>query len=347
MSHFSLSIRAWFRQNGRQLPWRETDNPYFIWLSEVILQQTRVDQGKAYYIKFTETFPTIERLAQADEQEILKLWQGLGYYSRARNLHYAAKQVMEEFDGVFPSHFASIKSLKGVGDYTAAAVASFAFQEPKAVVDGNVYRVLSRYFNDATPIDSIAGKKTFQAYANELLDKQFPAEHNQSIMEIGALVCTPKQPNCLNCPLNDSCQAFREENVLELPVKSKKTKTRNRYFNYLVTNTPTYLLEKRTTKDIWQNLYQFPLIESENALKPEEISLFIHQQFSTELHHKSFIYYAKHILSHQHIHTYFWQIKMPTSEIINKLNLKQTSDFSDFPLPRVIDRFLEEYILKE
>lgn len=344
MSDFSLSIRKWFRLNARQLPWRETHNPYFIWLSEIILQQTRVEQGRSYYLKFIKTFPTIERLANADEQEILKLWQGLGYYSRARNLHFAAQQVMEEFNGVFPSHFESIKSLKGVGDYTAAAIASFAFEEPKAVVDGNVYRLLSRYFGDPTPIDSSLGKKTFQSYADQLLDKQSPAEHNQSIMEMGALVCTPKKPACINCPLNESCIAFRQNNVLDFPVKSKKTKTRNRYFNYLVPTTSDFLLEKRINKDIWQNMYQFPLIESENPLNAKEISTIIEKHFLTELVREQFIYFTKHILSHQHIHTYFWQIKMPSSAIINQKNLKCTTDFTDLPLPRVIDRFLEEYI---
>lgn len=213
MQHFALLIQGWYRQNSRQLPWRNTRDAYKIWLSEIIMQQTRVEQGTKYYYRILEKYPTVYHLARGKEQEILRIWQGLGYYSRAINLHKAAQQIVTDFNGVFPNNYKDIISLKGVGEYTAAAISSFAFDLPYPVLDGNVFRVLARYFNDATPIDTAGGQKVFKIYANEVLNKEEPAEFNQAIMELGALVCKPKNPDCLNCPLKDTCMAFNEGEV--------------------------------------------------------------------------------------------------------------------------------------
>src|ERR1043165_6651460 len=259
MKHFSGKIMTWYEQNKRDLPWRNTRDPYLIWLSEVILQQTRVDQGMAYYHKFAEAFPTVKDLAKADSDKVMKLWQGLGYYSRARNLHAAAKMVAGKYKGVFPASYEGIKELKGVGDYTAAAIASFAFKLPHAVVDGNVYRVLSRVFGIETPIDSTQGKKEFNKLANELLDISNPADHNQAVMEFGSQFCKPVNPDCKSCFFNTKCFAFKHSKVPELPVKSKKTKVRSRYLNYfiIVDKNGSIFVHKRQKKDIWEGLYEF------------------------------------------------------------------------------------------
>ena len=340
MHDFSLLIRFWYRQNARNLPWRDTNNPYFIWLSEIILQQTRVDQGLNYYNKFIKHFPTVYELAKADEETVLNLWQGLGYYSRARNLHFAAQQVLNEFEGVFPSTYEGVKSLKGVGDYTAAAISSFAYNLPHAVLDGNVFRVLSRYFADETPIDSVMGKKMFQKYAQELLDQQYPAEHNQAIMEMGALICKPKNPNCQSCVLNESCLAFRNNNVQSYPVKSKKIKVRNRYFNYLVESDEYFKLEKRTEKGIWQNMYQFPLYETTHLIEFDKLADEVGKKFGVRLTQKLAEY--KHVLSHQKIHATFWSVD---HEIVNNedfVNVK-IANVDDYPMPRLVHRFLEDH----
>ncbi len=335
MSDFSLSITNWYRLNKRDLPWRSTKDPYKIWLSEIILQQTRVDQGMSYYKKFVRNYPTIYDLAEAEEQDVLNDWQGLGYYSRARNLHTAAKEVALNQNGVFPNKFTEIKKLKGVGDYTAAAIASFAFNEPKAVVDGNVYRVLSRVFDIDTPIDSAQGKKVFQSLADELIDSNNPAEHNQAIMEFGALICTPK-PNCTECVLSDNCIAKQNSTIENRPVKSKKIKVRDRYFHYLIyyKNNNT-IIQKRDKKDIWQNMYEFPLIESEQV--PKEI-IISSKKISTE---------RKHILSHQRIHTKFYHINEIPETLNSDWLVINQSEIQDYPLPRLIDKYLEEVGFEE
>jgi len=264
----SQILLDWYRNNQRDLPWRRTNDPYAIWLSEVILQQTRVEQGMPYWLRFIEDFPTVTDLANADEREVLRLWQGLGYYSRARNLHAAAKIVRDEYNGNFPNQYEQIRALKGIGDYTAAAISSFAFNLPHAVVDGNVYRFLSRIFAINTPIDSTNGKKEFFVLANELLDKSNPGTFNQSLMEFGAMQCKPSNPDCSVCPFNQYCQSFATNTVSEYPVKAKKTKTRNRYFDFIIlSDEKNTLLQKREEKDIWQGLYQFPVIESEKKNK--------------------------------------------------------------------------------
>lgn len=338
MQHFNLSIQVWYRQNYRNLPWRNTKNPYKIWLSEVILQQTRVEQGLKYYNRFISTYPTVKDLAAADEQQVLRLWQGLGYYSRARNLHTAAKQVMEEYNGVFPNKYKEIKSLKGVGDYTAAAIASFAFDLPYAVLDGNVFRVLSRFYNDDTPIDTPKGKKLFQRYADDLLSRENPAEFNQAIMELGALVCKPKNPACDRCPIQDSCLAVREGDPLGLPVKSKKTKVTRRYFHYFIADIKDVQLVQRKGQGIWKHLYQFPLLETEKKVTKKAIQERVEMEYGVHL--KGKIDQQKHILSHQHIDATFWVVnKAIESTDIETIPI---STIDHYPLPRLIERFIEE-----
>lgn len=330
MNDFSLLIQAWYRLNKRDLPWRNTNDPYLIWLSEIILQQTRVDQGMSYYTKFSNNYPTVNDLASSNEQDILNDWQGLGYYSRARNLHYAAKQITTEFKGQFPTTFKEIKKLKGIGDYTAAAISSFAFNEVKAVVDGNVYRVLSRVFDINTPIDSTQGKKEFQALADELIDSNNPAIHNQAIMEIGALVCTPKQPDCNNCPLSSICLSRENDVWKSRPVKAKKIKQRKRYFHFnIYQNKENLILEKRTESDIWQNMYQFPLIET-NTLHRSEQSMRV-KHVSNEI---------KHVLSHQIIYAKFYHFEdLPKTLKKNWIKIK-IEELDNYPLPRLIDKYI-------
>lgn len=337
MEDFSILIANWYRQNSRDLPWRTQNEPYKIWLSEIILQQTRVDQGLDYYLKFVDHYPTISELANATEDEVLRDWQGLGYYSRARNLHSTAKYISKELDSVFPSTYESVLALKGVGEYTAAAICSFSYNLPHAVVDGNVYRVLSRYLNLAIPIDSTQGKKTFKAAAHELLDKSDAATHNQAIMELGALVCKPKRPDCENCPLVENCLSYAAKTQSELPVKEKKTKVRARYFHYLILKEGgTIILKKRDTSDIWGGLYDFPLIEMEGEGKPSTQKL-DELGVTIKLEDRTF----KHILSHQHIHATFWLAeKKRVFEGKNFVRVK-SEELPSYPMPQLLIRYLE------
>ncbi len=335
---FSNRLIYWYLQNDRDLPWRKTTNPYFIWLSEIILQQTRVNQGLSYYIKFTKEFPTIFDLAKTTESKVLKLWQGLGYYSRARNLHYSAKYISNELNGQFPSTYEEIKKLKGVGDYTASAISSICFDEPQAVVDGNVYRVLSRYFGIITPINSSAGIKEFRELAQTLIDPKQPGTHNQAIMDFGALHCKPQNPLCETCPLNDSCVALATKSIKELPVKEKKIKVKNRYFNYLVfiSEDNKTILSERKGKGIWQGLYEFPLIETEKSVSKEEL----HKEFSTK---KEILLFNKkdiiHKLSHQHLYTKFWIVKDDKLQE-NSINWKEIEKYA---VPILIANFLKNF----
>ena len=336
MTDFHLLITDWYRLNKRKLPWRLTNDPYKIWLSEIILQQTRVDQGLNYYLKFTKHYPSIFDLAGADEQQVLRDWQGLGYYSRARNLHFTAKSIVKDLNGQFPSTFNEIIKLKGIGEYTAAAIASFSFNETRAVVDGNVYRVLSRFFDIDIAIDSTAGKKYFSELAQELINSNNPANHNQAIMELGALVCKPIQPNCLECPLSKSCKALSQNTITLRPVKEKKTKVRNRYFSFLVfESTEEIIIEQRIGKDIWTNLYQFPLIEtSKTTTIPEIKSLTgLTPNFCSDE--------IIHILSHQRLHAKFYHFYQIPAVIENEWIKIKKSELDDYPLPRLIDRYLE------
>lgn len=338
MADFTAQIQGWYRQNKRDLPWREVNDAYKIWLSEVILQQTRVDQGTNYYVRFISNFPTVRELANAPEDQVLNLWQGLGYYSRARNLHYSAKQVLNDFGGVFPTNYSDLRALKGVGDYTAAAIASIAFGLPHAVVDGNVYRVLSRYLALDTPIDSVQGKKEFSSVASDLLDQNNPGDHNQALMELGALVCLPKNPRCGDCPLVESCMAHEIGNQLDFPVKSKKTKVSKRFLNYLVfSHNGKTLIKKRVGEGIWEGLYDFPCIEKmqNESLMLSEIE---HYQPVSLVNDGSF----KHILSHQNIQAQFWvvevaKLKPESNEVIVEMN-----QIEDYPLPQLLIRYLNQ-----
>ncbi|AFL83752.1 A/G-specific DNA-adenine glycosylase [Belliella baltica DSM 15883] len=306
--HFALTILEWYEQNKRDLPWRNTSEPYIIWLSEVILQQTRVAQGLPYFEKFLENFPKVEDLAQAPSDEVMRLWQGLGYYSRARNLHQCAKDIVEEHNGKFPNNYNSLIKLKGVGSYTAAAIASFAFNEPVAVVDGNVFRVLARYFGISTDIASNSGKKEFEIIANECIPNDKPAAFNQAIMEFGSLQCAPKNPKCEDCPLRGSCFAFKNELTAQLPVKINKVKVRKRYFTYFyIKCAEEVVVNYRSAGDIWQGLYDFPLHEvaQKPLLELNEASIFQSlTQFDPEIHFDSATIF-KHILTHQRIFANF------------------------------------------
>ncbi len=345
--NFSNTINNWYSENKRDLPWRETTDPYIIWLSEVILQQTRVEQGMAYFHKFSTKYPTVENLANTSEDEVLKDWEGLGYYSRARNMLSAAQYIAGELGGVFPNNYSDILKLKGVGSYTAAAISSFAFNESKAVVDGNVYRVLSRYFGIATPIDSAKGKKEFQVLADELIHFQKPSQHNQAMMEFGAIKCTPKKADCDDCPLNTSCVAFKNDLVELLPIKEKKTKQTKRYFTYLIiSNKHELLIQKRPEKGIWANMYEFPLVESNN--ESEQSKLINQQKYAeafnmgnVEINYVSDTY--KHILSHQQIFARF--IEIMTNKLV-KSNDKQLiinrGELEQFALPKLLVNYLSE-----
>jgi A/G-specific adenine glycosylase len=341
---FSNTLIKWYLQNKRDLPWRKTTNPYPIWLSEIMLQQTRVAQGTPYFLAFTEVFPTVFDLANANEEQVLKLWQGLGYYSRARNLHKTAQTVAYEMGGVFPDNYTDLLKLKGIGEYTAAAIASFSYNECVPVVDGNVFRVLSRYFNVETDIAQASAKKEFAALAYELMPKDNPAQFNQAIMEFGALQCVPKSPNCSICVLNSSCAALQKKKVDQLPVKLKKTKVRNRYFNYIVAedNLGNTIVQKRTAKGIWHNLYEFPLIETEKVEDFDTVAQQIQQQFFQENEILSLLEYNQesiiHKLSHQHLHIKFWKASLKGT-IKNGIDLETAKTF---PFPIVIHNFMEK-----
>lgn len=339
MKDFQSRLINWYSHNKRDLPWRHTKDPYLIWLSEIILQQTRVEQGKSYYNKFSKQYPTVYDLAQATEENVLNDWQGLGYYSRARNLHSTARTVVKELNGKFPITYAELIKLKGIGEYTASAISSFANNEIHAVVDGNVYRVLSRIFDISTAIDSSGGIKEFKALAQSLILENNPGVFNQAIMEFGAMQCTPQSPNCNSCPFIEDCLSFRNNCIFERPVKSKKTKQRNRYFYFLILqNQNGTILEKRTSKDIWQHLYQFPLIEADSHLSEDSLL-----EKVSSLSDKSPLYISEeivHLLSHQKLHCKF--IHIEDYEGTLKHNQIYTRSINDFPLPKVIDRYLEE-----
>ncbi|MBK7130336.1 MAG: A/G-specific adenine glycosylase [Crocinitomicaceae bacterium] len=335
---FTTSIQKWFRQNHRSMPWRETNDPYLIWLSEVILQQTRVEQGMPYYLRFAHKFPNVQALARAKEDEVLNLWQGLGYYSRARNLHAAAKEIVSRFHGTFPTGYADIRSLKGVGDYTAAAIASFAFNLPHAVVDGNVFRVISRLYKIDLPQDSAAGKNLVSQIAHELLSPKSPGLHNQAMMELGSLVCTPSKPKCESCPVAHFCLAFEDKSLLNYPVKKKKIKIRERYFNYLViTDEKNVLIKKRSAGDVWEGLYDFKLIETPQALT----SLSAKDLPSDVLkitHDGSFM----HILSHQKILADFWLVNVKKIQAQKNERKIALNDLEDYPMPQLLIRYLKK-----
>lgn len=341
---FSEKILQWYDENKRDMPWRGSKNPYKIWLSEVILQQTRVAQGTPYYLKFVEHYPTVHDLAEASEEQVLKLWQGLGYYSRARNLHTTAKMVVHEYEGSFPNTYKELLKLKGVGDYTASAISSICFDEAQPVVDGNVYRVLSRYFGIDTAINSPEGIRYFKALAFKVMSAKNIRDYNQGIMEFGSIQCAPKNPNCQNCPLSDSCVALQKQRVDSLPVKLKKAKVRNRFFNYLIVfdTEEKIILKQRKGKGIWQNLWEFPLLEAETELNQKEVK----EQFANLLNLKGveniFRHNEKiivHKLSHQHLHTTFW-IAKSTSILNEGIHWEK---LEEYPVPVLIADFIKTF----
>lgn len=340
--NFSNQLINWYLENKRDLPWRNTANSYHIWLSEIMLQQTRVAQGLPYFEAFVSCFPTVFDLANASEEQVLKLWQGLGYYSRARNLHQTAQIIAYQKDGVFPDNYNDLLKLKGIGTYTAAAIASFANQEMVPVVDGNVFRVLSRYFNIEDDIAVFSTKKIFWDLALSLIPKGNSAEFNQAIMEFGALQCVPKNPNCNSCIFKNSCGALQHKKVHQLPVKIKKISIKNRFLNYLFFIDPKNQtkIQKRTEKGIWQNLYEFPLIETEKSenidfivdeLKSENKIISIKERNTDDIIHK---------LTHQKLHIKFWEI-MIEDEIEDGIDLKK---IKSFPFPIVIFNFIEQIL---
>ncbi|WP_313112480.1 A/G-specific adenine glycosylase [Aequorivita sediminis] len=344
--HFSKRLISWYLDNKRDLPWRKTVSPYHIWLSEIMLQQTRVAQGLPYYLKFISAYPTVQDLANSPEDEVLKQWQGLGYYSRARNLHATAKMITEEMNGVFPNNYKELLKLKGVGEYTASAIASICFNEPEAVVDGNVYRVLSRVFGISTPINKGAGQKEFKNLAQQLIDTKQPGTFNQAIMEFGARHCVPRNPECNSCIFNNICVAFQKNKVEELPVKIKAKPVKKRYFNYLVvlSENENTILNQRIGKGIWHKLYEFPLIETSEEVDIETLkNLPQFQNFSKNLNIRSISLFNEeavvHKLSHQHLNTRFWiletaknrQAEIPISEINN------------YAVPVLIENFVSEF----
>lgn len=346
MNNFSEILINWYREHKRELPWRESSDPYLIWISEIILQQTRVVQGYDYFIRFIKRFPDVTSLAEADEDEVMKFWQGLGYYSRARNLHAAARSM----NGVFPKTYPEVLALKGVGEYTAAAICSFAYNMPYAVVDGNVYRVLSRYLGIETPIDSTEGKKLFASLAGEFLDKSRPAVYNQAIMDFGAIQCTPQNPACLFCPLAGSCMALSKSMVAQLPVKQHKTKTTERFLNYIYVRAGACtFINKRTGNDIWKNLFELPLIETASSVTEEEllvlpefIKLFDKEEVPVV---RSICRNVKHVLSHRVLYANFYEVVLPekTKSFSSYLKIK-TSELEQYAVPKLIHAFLEKYV---
>lgn len=342
--NFSQQLIDWYTVNKRSLPWRDTRNPYFIWLSEVILQQTRVQQGLPYYESFVKKYPTVEKLAKAPQDEVLKLWQGLGYYSRARNLQTAALQIVDN-NSKFPDNFKDLLQLKGVGEYTAAAIASFSFSEPVAVVDGNVYRVLSRIYGIATPINVPQGVKEFKSLAGKLLDQKDPATYNQAIMEFGALQCVPKNPDCGLCPFQSNCIAYQEQRITELPVKLKKTKVKNLFHHYLVVQTPSKktVLNQRDNSSIWAGLFEFPYIEAQGALLPHEIT---NQKLFKEIvggsRFRESVYNQQpiiHKLSHRKVHAYFWIVELD-QEVESGITIEEAKAK---PVHVLMERFMNEF----
>lgn len=344
MTVFSRVLLDWYAEHRRELPWRETKDPYRIWISEIILQQTRVVQGYEYFLRFVERFPDLVALAEADEDEVMKYWQGLGYYSRARNLHAAARSM----NGVFPRTYEGVRALKGVGDYTAAAICSIAYDMPYAVVDGNVYRVLSRYFGVEVPIDSVQGKKLFASLAQEMLDEKHVALYNQAIMDFGAIQCTPQSPSCMFCPLADSCSALATGKVALLPIKQYRTKTTDRYFTYIyICVGGQMLLRKRTGNDIWRNLYELPLIETDRQMTVEELLLASElKELGTDVEPivRPLQIGVKHVLSHQIIHADFYEMIFPADiqGFADYIRIGQ-GEWTRYAVPRLIHQFLEKY----
>jgi A/G-specific adenine glycosylase len=349
--NFQSTIVNWYLTHKRALPWRDTTDAYVIWLSEVILQQTRVEQGLPYFRKFLAAFPTVSDFAAASETQVLKLWQGLGYYSRGRNMLFTAIQVEKEHRGIFPVKYDELIQLKGIGEYTAAAISSFSANESRAVLDGNVFRLLSRYFGINTPINSTTGKKIFSSLAQSLIEHENAALYNQAIMEFGALQCKPKSPDCDSCPLNLDCAARLSGTVNELPVKLKTLKKRIRYFNYLIaSDEDRILVKKRSAGDIWQELYDFPLIETPgfHHEDPATFSDLLKQNFGPACIIRD-LGQQKHLLTHQTIYVQFFALDNYIINFNQDADIKWVSlpEFDDLPQPKVITNFISTYSVKK
>ena len=343
---FKNIIAQWYNQNKRNLPWRNTTNPYYIWVSEVILQQTRVAQGLSYYQEFIKTFPSITDLALASEDSVLKVWQGLGYYTRARNLHGAAKRIVEEYNGEMPSSYNELIKIKGIGHYSAGAIASFAFKQAVPAIDGNVYRIIARIFGVFTLPTSAQGKREFYDIVTDLMDKQSPDTFNQALLDFGALQCVPKSPKCNECPFNGFCYAYINNMVDALPTKGKKLVPRHRYFTYLLIRCGyNTFITKRKAKDIWHSLYEFPLIETDKPIEKKKIHL--NPQWNEWIGDNQFtITYisneVKHLLSHQTLHTRFVIVKISktSNKLANECTAIPTQSVADYSVPKLIDNFL-------
>lgn len=327
------------------MPWKGEKDPYLIWLSEIILQQTRVEQGLEYFLNFKKKYPAVKHLAEAPADEVMRLWQGLGYYSRARNLHETAKNIHTNYGGQFPASFDELKKLKGIGEYTAAAIASFAFGIPKAVVDGNVIRVLARVFGVSIPFDTTAGKKLFATLAQELLDKENPGEFNQAIMDFGATVCVPQNPDCKACPFKKSCSAFTQGLIDELPVRLNKTKIKERYFSYLlIKNESEIFIEKRTGNDIWKTLYQLPMFETDKPVNKNfhrAIAAFMgHENFDIKSYSKPF----KQMLTHRKINARFIELELKNFNLFKRDNSLKVNvkDLPRFAFPKIVHLYLKQ-----
>lgn len=342
---FSKKLLKWHSKNARTFPWKETNDPYKIWLSEIILQQTQVVQGLPYFLKIIKSFPTVQHLAKAKEDAVMKLWQGLGYYSRARNLHSGAKHIATELKGTFPSDYSGWLKVKGVGPYSAAAIVSFAYNQPHAVVDGNVFRVLARCFGIKTPVDSAEGKKQFTLLANELLDKKHAGIFNQAIMDLGATVCKPSSPDCDACPIKTDCVARKKNLISVLPVKKKKTELKKRFFHFIIAKTKTGLLvEKRNASDIWKGLYQFPLIESKKFLTEKKLS---ESELLKKISLTKRIQFTEvcelvQLLSHQKIFAKFYLLNSGAKKCF-PLEEKNTTQLKKTALPKMLDSFIKNY----
>jgi A/G-specific adenine glycosylase len=346
---FQKEIINWYNANKRDLPWRKTTDAYVIWLSEIILQQTRVEQGLPYFNRFLANFPTVTHFAKASEDEVLKLWQGLGYYSRGRNMLKTAMQIVNDFGGAFPVSYSELIKLKGIGDYTAAAISSFSNNEPRAVLDGNVFRVLSRYYGIDLPINSTEGKKVFSRLAQDLIQQELPSLYNQAMMEFGALQCKPKSPNCSICPLQIGCYALTHKKVDQLPVKLKKVKVRHRFFNYFVAQSgESLLIKKRATGDVWEQLYDFPLIETEAQplATDEDLLQLVHVNFGKQAKIR-LLTAKKHILTHQILFVQFFALDNYMINFSNNTEIKSVSinEFNLLPHPKVISDFFESHII--
>ena len=352
---FTSKLLKWFETEQRDLPWKQTKDPYFIWISEIILQQTRVEQGLPYYEKFIKRFPTIQSLAKAREDQVLKMWEGLGYYTRARNIHHTAKYVTTHLKGTFPSTYKDVLALKGVGPYTAAAIMSFAFNEPYAVVDGNVLRVVSRYLASYIPVDTTEGYHLVQNWLNDCIPLLQPGDFNQAIMNLGATICTPTKPNCSHCPVRERCRAYKEGSFGDLPVKIKKITKRNRYFHYFLfqDDSEQFLIQKRIGKDIWKGLYELPMVETEaetpqgmKNMAPLLKKFGIRQKLLLDF--REIYHINKHLLTHQTIYAKYYLVRLQTLNNVilsDECYFVNRNNISNFAFPKLIKSFIDNYLI--